>query len=83
MANSKAQGRPIVSDELKRKPRTIKVRDSVYEKLHNLGCGSYAKGIEFLVYNYTEILDPEWDYGDDEEDESCSTEGHGEIGGAN
>ena len=79
MVNKQATGRPFISEDLKRKPRSIKVRDSVYNKLHDLGCGSYAKGIEFLVYTYTEILDPEDDYEDLLEDESCTTESNGKT----
>lgn len=71
-------GRPIVKDNLKRKVRSIKIRDDVYQKLHNLGSGSYAKGIEFLVYTYTEILDPD-DIEESEEDESCTDQGNGET----
>jgi len=79
MANKNAKGRPIVSEDLKRKARSIKIRDSVYSKLHELGSGSYAKGIEFLVYNYTEIKDPEWDEEESMEDESYTDESDGEI----
>ena len=75
MKNQKKVGRPEVSNKLKRKPRTIKVRDGVYNKLRELGGGSYAKGIEFLVYKYTGALNPEMDIESDDEgmsNGSCS-----------
>ena len=68
--------RPEVPDERKRKTRSIKVRDPVYQKLHELGSGSYAKGIEFLVYNYTELPDPAWE-DEEEADESCPRKSNG------
>ena len=84
MANEKKVGRPEVSNKLKRKPRTIKVRDGVYNKLRELGGGSYAKGVEFLVYNYTEVLDPERETKNNDKgmsDGSCSRKSIRKIGG--
>lgn len=53
---SKAKkGIRTIPDHLRRKPRTIKIRDHVYIKLRELGNGSYAKGIELLVYQNTNL----------------------------